>query len=129
MENTTANLGSLVASSKHFARRLFTTGENRLELLVVEMQEARERLLHAILLSLTVAACGFFALLALNVAVVVLFWNRSPLTVLLALAGLYTVCAAGLYCKLTRLLRDWQLLSATLDQLRKDRLCLEKSLA
>ena len=129
METTTANLGSLIASSKHFARRLFTTGENRLELLVVEMQEARERLLLVILLALGVAAFGFFAVLALNVAVVVLLWNYSPVAVLLTLAGLYTVITILLYQKLTRLLRDWQLLSATLDQLRKDRLCLEKSLA
>lgn len=129
METTTANLGSLVASSKHFARRLFTTGENRLELLVVEMQEARERLLHVILLSLGVAAFGFFALLALNIAVVVWLWNYSPVVVLLAMTGFYTVCAIGLYCKLTRLLRDWQILSATLDQLNKDRACLEKTLA
>ena len=129
MENTTANLGSLVASSKHFARRLFTTGENRLELLVVEMQEARERLLHVILLSLGMAAFGFFAVLALNVAVVLLLWSYSPVAVLLTLAGLYTVITILLSQKLTRLLRDWQLLSATLYQLRKDRLCLEKSLA
>ncbi len=125
---TTTNLGSLVTSSRHFLRRLFTTGENRLELLVVEMQEARERLLHVILLSLGMAAFGFLALLALNVAIVVLLWSFSPVAVLLALAALYTVGAAGLYCKLTRLLRDWQILSATLDQLKKDRACLEKTL-
>ena len=129
MEPATANLGSLGAASKRIAHRLFTTGENRLELLLVEMQEARERLLHVIWLALGVAAFGFFAVLALNIAVVVLLWSFSPVAALLAVAGIYAVCAAALYCKLTRLLRDWQLLSATLDQLRKDRACLEKTLA
>jgi len=33
-----------------------------------------------------------------------------------------------LYRRLTRLLRDWQNLPATLDQLRKDRACLENIL-
>ena len=129
METTTANLGSLATASRHFVRTLFTTGQNRLELLVVEMQEARARLLQAILLTLGVAAFGFFALLALNIVVVILLWSYSPVIVLLAMAGFYTVCAAGLYCKLTRLLRDWQMLSATLDQLKKDRAGLEKALA
>ena len=129
METTTANLGSLATASRHFVRTLFTTGQNRLELLVVEMQEARERLLQVIFLTLGVAAFGFFALLALNIVVVILLWSYSPVIVLLAMAGFYTVCAAGLYCKLMSLLRDWQILSATLDQLRKDRVCLEKNLA
>jgi len=129
MEQAPANLGSLAASSKHFARRLFTTGENRLELLVVELQEARQHLLHAILLALGVAAFGFFALLGLNVAVVVLFWNSSSVAVLLGLAGLYAMVTFGLYHKLARLLRDWQLLSATLAQLRKDRVCLKDNFA
>jgi len=37
----------LTAASKTFARRLLTIGENRLELLTVEMQEERERCFHA----------------------------------------------------------------------------------
>ena len=129
MEPAPASLGSLVASSKHLVRRLFATGENRLELLAVEMQEARARLLHALWLALFVAAFGLLALLALNVAVVILFWSCSPVRVLLILAGLYSLIAICLYRRLARLLRDWQMLSATLDQLRKDRECLEKDLA
>jgi hypothetical protein len=48
--------------------------------------------------------------------------------VLLVMAGLYGMAAGLFYRRLTRLLRDWQMLSATLDQLRKDRACLEKNL-
>jgi uncharacterized membrane protein YqjE len=45
------------------------------------------------------------------------------------LTALYTVAAALLYVRLVRLQRDWQtLLPTTLDQLRKDRECLEKNL-
>ena len=93
------------------------------------MQEARECLLHVVLLALGVAALGFLALLALNVAIVVLLWDFSPVAVLLVLAGLYAVSAICLHRRLTRLLRDWMMLSATLDQLRKDRACLEDNLA
>jgi uncharacterized membrane protein YqjE len=49
--------------------------------------------------------------------------------VLLILTALYAAAGICLYRRLTGLLRNWQTLSATLDQLRKDRACLEKILA
>ena len=51
MEQATGSVGQIVDSSKRLARRLFTIGENRLELLVVEVQEERGRLLHTNLLA------------------------------------------------------------------------------
>ena len=125
MEPAVSNLGQLVDSSKHLARRLFKIGENRLQILMVEVQEEREHLLHAIFLALGVAIFGLLAMLALNVAIVVLLWNYSPLAVLLALTCLYAIGAGFLYQRLHRLMRDWKTLSTTLDQLRKDRECLE----
>ena len=106
-----------------------TIGENRLELLTVEVQEERERLLHAFLLALGVAAFGLLAGITLTAAIVVWLWAWSPVAVLLALTCLYGAAGVCLYRRLTGLLRDWQTLSATLDQLRKDRACLEKTLA
>ena len=82
MEQATDSPGSLAASPKHFARRLLTIGENRLELLMVEIQEERERLLRAILLALGVAALGLLASLTLTGALVVLLWDVSPAAVL-----------------------------------------------
>ena len=129
MDPSTAHLGQIVDSSKRFARQLFTIGENRLELLIVEVQEERERLLHAILLVLGVAALGLLGAMTLTAAIVVLLWPFSPAAVLLGLTGLYATGAVWLYRRLARMLRDWQMLSATLDQLRKDCACLEKTLA
>lgn len=129
METATDNFGHFGASSKHFARRLLTIGENRLELLLVEMQEEHERLLRAILLALGVAVFGFLAGVALTVAIVVLLWHLSPVVVLLVLTGLYASTAVFLYRRFISLQRDWKTLSATFDQLRKDRACLETSLA
>jgi uncharacterized membrane protein YqjE len=128
MEESTVSFRQLATTSKHFARRLLTIGENRLELLMVEVQEERERLLHAFLLALAVAAFGLLASLTLTAAIVVWLW-AWPVAVLLILTGLYGVAGVCLYRRLTLLLRDWQTLSATLEQLRKDRACLEKILA
>ena len=128
MEPAPINAGQLVATSKRLARRLLTIGENRLELLMVEVQEERERLLRAILLALGVAAFGLLAGVALTGAIVVLLWELSRVAALLVLTSLYGATAVFLYRRLMLLLREWQNLPATLDQLRKDRACLEKNL-
>jgi uncharacterized membrane protein YqjE len=128
MEESTASFGQLAATSKTFARRLLTIGENRLELLTVEVQEERERLLHAFLLALGIATFGLLAGLALTAALVVWLW-AWPVTVLLTLTGLYGAAGICLYRRLIGVLRNWQTLSDSLDQLRKDRECLEKIFA
>ena len=128
MENSTATFGQLAATSKTFARRLLTIGENRLELLAVEVQEERERLLHAFLLALGVAAFGLLAGLTLTAAIAVLLWAWCPVAVLLILTAIYGLAGICLYRRLTGVMRNWQSLSASLDQLRKDRACLENIL-
>ena len=127
MEPTPTTARRLVETSKRFARHLLTMGENRFELLMVEVQEERERLLRAILLALGVAAFGLLAGVTLTGAIVVLLWDLSRVAALLLLASLYGAAAVCLYRRLMLLLRDWQNLPATLDQLRKDRACLEKN--
>ena len=128
MEQATAIPGPLAASSRHFARRLLNIGENRLELLMVEMQEGRERLLRAILLGLGVATLGLLAGLTLTGALVVLFGGASRAIVLLVMTALYGGTAIFLYRRLTWLLRDWENFPATLDQLRKDCAWLDQGL-
>jgi uncharacterized membrane protein YqjE len=128
MENSTATFGQLAANSKTFARRLLTIGENRLELLAVEVQEERERLLHTFLLALGVATFGLLAGLTLTAAIVVLLWAWCPVAVLLILTAIYGLAGICLYRRLTGVMRNWQSLSASLDQLRKDRACLENIL-
>jgi uncharacterized membrane protein YqjE len=128
MEDSTVNLRQLATTSKTFARRLLTVGENRLELLTVEVQEERERLLHAFLLALGVATFGLLAGLTLTATIVVLLWAWSPWAALLILTGVYTIAGICLYRRLIGVMRNWQTLSASLDQLRKDRACLEQIL-
>jgi uncharacterized membrane protein YqjE len=128
MDDATVSLKKLSTTSKNLARRLLTIGENRLELLTVEVQEEREHLLHAFLLALGVAAFGLLTGLTLTAALVIGLWPYSPLGVLLTLTVLYAAAGIGLCRRLKLLLRDWQTLSASLGQLRKDRAALEKIL-
>ena len=127
MEASPVSFNHLAATSRHLARRLLTLGENRLELLAVEVQEERERLLHAFLLALAVAVFGLLAGLTLTAAIV-LCWPGNPVVALLTLTVLYGGTAMVLCRRVLGLLRDWQTFAASLDQLRKDRICLEKIL-
>jgi uncharacterized membrane protein YqjE len=128
MEESTVSFTHLATASKQLAKRLLTIGENRLELLAVEVQEEQVRLLRAFLLTLGLAAFGLLAALTLTAAIVVLGWPYSHIAVLLALTGLYAAAGICCYWRLAGWLRDWQTLSASLAQLRKDRACLEKIL-
>ncbi len=129
MDPTPASLEHIAATSRRFAQRLLTIGGNRLELLMVEVQEQRERLLFAILLALGVATFGLLAGMAFTAALVVWLWASHPEAVLLTLAVLYSAGAVALYLRLAGLLRDWKSFTATLEQLRKDRVTLEKDLS
>lgn len=128
MEPSTASGQTLRASSKQLGRGLLILLENRLELLTVEAQESRERLLGDLLLALGIVALGLLAGLCLTAAFVVAFWKNSPLTVLLVMTSLYAASALLLCRLLARRLREWQSFSASLDQLRKDRECLDQIL-
>jgi len=129
METTRGGLHRLADTSKQFARRLAIIGENRLELLAVEVQEGRERLLYAVLMALGAAVFGLLAGLTLTAAIVVLLWPYSALGALLTLTVVYGGAGFYLYRRVMELLRNWQTLPASLEQLRKDRECLEKMLA
>jgi uncharacterized membrane protein YqjE len=115
-----------VPTLKRFSRRLLALGENRLELLSVEVQEGRDRLIQDLLLALAVAGFAMTALLAGSAALVVLFWTSSALAVLLGLMAVYGAVGVALFLHLNRRLKAWQALSATLDQFRKDRQCLDQ---
>jgi uncharacterized membrane protein YqjE len=126
---STSSFDRLGAASKQIVRQLATIGENRFELLAVEVQEERERLLHAILLALGAAGFGLLGSLTITAAIVFLLWAYAPMAVLLTLTGLYAVAGFYLYRRLGRLLRNWRMLPASLDQIHKDRAVLEKFLA
>jgi len=128
MEESAVTFRQLGATWKRLARRLLIIGENRLELLTVEVQEGRERLLHTFLMALAVAVLGLLAAMTLTAAIVFLLWDYKPWVVLLTLTVLYGAFAYCLCRRLTKLLHDWQTLPASLDQLRKDRACLDKIL-
>lgn len=117
----------LAAISRHFGHLLLTIGENRLELLTVELQEERDRILHAILFALAAAALALLAGATLTAAIVVLLWPFTHVGALLALTVIYAVGGYSLSRRVTGFLHRTPF-PDSVDQIRKDRACLAKIL-
>ncbi|HEY1661516.1 MAG TPA: phage holin family protein [Verrucomicrobiae bacterium] len=118
----------LAETSKRVAQRLLVICENRFHLLMVEVQEERERILRTLLLAIGAMTLGLLAMFTLTAIIVLVFWDRSPLIVLGILTAVYAGASAFLCVRLARLQRDWRMLAGTLEQLKKDRECLAKNL-
>jgi uncharacterized membrane protein YqjE len=127
MEASSDNRLPLGDATKRLAQRLLGMVENRCQLLMVEAQEERQRALLALWLALGAAAFGLLAGVALTLMIAVALWEESPVIALLVLTALYALAAGVFYGRLVHLQRDWQTLPGTLDQLKKDRECLEKA--
>jgi uncharacterized membrane protein YqjE len=128
MENPLDSGLPLAEASKHIAQRLLVICENRFRLLMLEIQEERERVIRALLFAIGAIAMGLLAMFTFTAIIVIIFWSRSPLIVLGILTVLYGSAAVFLYTRLTSLYREWRMLSGTLEQLKKDAECLAKNL-
>ena len=61
MDETATPLSDIKTISRRMVARALHLGENRLQLLLLEVEEERERLLHALILALGAAAFGLLA--------------------------------------------------------------------
>lgn len=114
----------LSGAFKRVLHRLLAIGENRLHLLIAEIEEEREVLLEKFFMALAVAALALLGIMAWSAAVVFLFWEASPVVTLGILGAFYLLVAGILAFKLMGR-RGMPILPATLDQLQKDRACMK----
>jgi uncharacterized membrane protein YqjE len=121
MESPRPTLGEVMGASKRMAQRAVDIGSNRLELLIVELHEERDRLLLTIIMALGAAALALLAGFAFTLAIMVLLWDRSPGVAMAILTVLYAAGAAFLVWKVLQVQRTWEMFASSLDQLRKDR--------
>jgi len=128
MNEAAKPLGDIKTISRRMAKRALDMGENRLQLLLLEVEEERERLLQALLLALGVATFGLLAGVAFTITVLLLCWSWSPLLAVSVLTLFYGAMALFFKVRLSRLRRDWAAFSGSLSQLRKDCSCLAEML-
>ena len=126
MESISEEASRLGGSARLVARRMVAAGENRLELLLLELAEEREHFIRLLVLGLGIFAAGLLGMSALTAAVVIALWNHSPGLVLVVFAVLYGISAVVFALLLRRSMQQAEPLSATFDQLRKDHRTVQK---
>jgi uncharacterized membrane protein YqjE len=98
---------------------------NRLELLSVELQQERIRIIEALLLVAIIVALGFFTLALLTAALIVLTWDQFGVIGLFVLSGAGLIGTLLVFWRLWIRLKDWAFLPGTLAELKKDFECLD----
>ena len=107
-------------------RRLLDTGlsigRNRLELLAVELQEEKLRLVQIFILVSAVVAFALMSLTMLSLTLVVLFWESSRLAVLGGLSLFYLLATGAAWRFLSRRLgRQSAPFSGSIAEMKKDK--------
>lgn len=118
---------NLAGTTKRVAWRLLAICHNRADLLMVEIQEERERARTIIFLAAGVAVLGLLAGITIT-ALIACAAGSHVVLALIILAVIYICGAAFFYFKLSNIQKDWEPLSGTREQLEKDRECFEKTL-
>ena len=116
----------ILSSLQRLLRTALSIAQNRLELVLVEVQEERTRVFEAFLLVAGVVAFGSMTLVMITFAVVAVFWENHRVAVLVSLGLLYLVVTLVAYWRLQHRLKNWPAFSATLAELKKDKAWLDE---
>ncbi len=116
----------LFIATKRLITSLVRTGETRLRLAVVELEEERARLVSILLLAGISLVLILLGLAAVTLLVVVIFWDTHRLLAIGIAAGVLLVSGIGLGLWVRRLASRPTLLKSTLKHLATDREILER---
>jgi uncharacterized membrane protein YqjE len=114
------------ASLRRLLKTLLAITHNRLELLLVELNEAQWRFLGALLLAGLVLILALMTVLVPTIAIVALCLQANRLDLVVALTLLYLVATIVGSWRLHARLKNWKPFSATLAELKKDKACLDE---
>ncbi len=100
----------------------FAIFETRLELIGIELQEEKERLISILFLGLTAMMLAMMALISLTVLIAIFFWDTHRWQALGGITALYALIASGCGLRARSNLRNTpNMFDNTLTEFRKDR--------
>jgi uncharacterized membrane protein YqjE len=120
-----ANAGGLAQSLKAALVTFFAVGQNRLELAAIELNEEKCRLLEVLFLGAAFFFLGMVALLLFTVTIVILFWEKAGIALLVGFSVFYLVSAGTALALMISKIKGWpQSFAHTLGEIKKDTECL-----
>ncbi len=126
MEEAGESTPGFFTSLGRLLKTVLAVAHNRLELLLVELQEERWRFFDALLLAGVVLLLATMTLLVATVTIVTLCLRADRLDLLVLLMLVYLAGTIFSFWRLRVQLKKWAPLSATLAELRKDKACLDE---
>jgi len=125
--NTPDSPPSFLGSFRALGDGLIATVQDRIELVSLELQEEKIRLIQIMIWITALLFSCAMAFTFLSFAFVYLFWESARLTVLGSLALFYTTAAVVIGIAFRRYLaRQPRPFATTIDELKQDRACIPK---
>jgi uncharacterized membrane protein YqjE len=113
-------------SLRTFGDTLIAAAHDRIELIAIEVQEEKFRLIQIFIWISAVVFAGMMAAVFVTLTIVYLFWEGHRLTVLAAFAVIYTAALIALAMAFRRFLaRQPRPFAGTLEEIREDRACMQ----
>ncbi len=116
----------ILASLRRLLQTVLAIAQNRLELLLVEMQEERWRFFDALLLAGAVLILAAMTLMVVTITLVVVCVEANRLDLLVAMMVLFLVATIVAFWRLRTRLKNWAPFSGTLAELKRDKACLDE---
>lgn len=125
METRAPGSSGLLGSLRTLVDGLIGSAHDRLELLAVELQEEKQRLIQIFIWISAIVFLAMLAMIFVSLMLVVLFWETSRVAVVCSLAGGYVLALVGVLLGFRNYLKHQpRPFDATLSELKKDRACI-----
>ena len=126
MEGVDQSRAGIFVLLRRLLKTAFAIAQNRLALLLVELQQERWRFFDALLLAGAVLILAAMTLMLATLTLVVVCLRAGRLDLLVALMLLYLAATIVGFWRLRTRLKNWAPFSATLTELKKDKACLDE---
>jgi uncharacterized membrane protein YqjE len=126
MEDTSDSSSGLTGSLADLGDTLLGTVQERIELIAIELQEEKCRLLRLIIWMSAAVFAGVMTLSFATLTVVYLFWESARLGVLAGFTMAYGAALAWVIITLRKAFNQSRPLDSTIKTLKEDRECIRR---
>jgi uncharacterized membrane protein YqjE len=125
MDTPVPGSSGLLGSLRGFAEGLLGSVYDRVDLISIELQEEKHRLIQILFWVGAIVVMGLLAIVFASFAVVILLWDTARIAAVCGLAVLYVGALLGAIVGFRRYLaRQPRPFAATLNELQEDRECI-----
>lgn len=126
METPSTPSAGILNSVRAFTDSLLATVEDRIELVSVELQEEKLRLIKIFIWISAAIFTGLMAVTFASITVVYMLWESARLAALIGLTAVYTIAAVSIIVAFrSYLARQPRPFAATLSEIKMDRSCIQ----